>query len=199
MRKLPKRLLAFLLVFGLYSCGFQVIYNEKEKDSTNLSYVEELAAIRIKKNRDRLSQELKNNLYDILNPDYIKTDPKYFLSLIIKKSSSPTYITSTGSSGRNKITLTISYELKSLKTATIISKGFTSVNDNYDVTSNRYGTYVSENYISSNLTKTASQNIRNSLVNDFIENKKKCNLQKDNKNQPDLDSKEELETFICPF
>jgi hypothetical protein len=73
-----------------------------------------------------------------------------------------------------KITLKINYELKNLATATTISAGSTSVNDNYDVSSNRYGTYSAENYVRTNLTKIAAQNIRNSLVNDLIEVQKKC-------------------------
>jgi hypothetical protein len=171
---LKKLIIIIFLIPALYSCGFQVIYKDKPEKKTDASYVNQMAAIRIKKDRNRLSQELKNNLYDLLNPDYIKVDPKYFLILAIKQTTSATYITSTGASGRNKITLDISYKLQNLETGDLISSGSTSVNDNYNITSNRYGTYTAEEYIKSNLTKLAAQNIRNSLVNDFIEAQKKC-------------------------
>ncbi len=102
----------------------------------------------------------------------------------------PTFITITGSSGRNKITLTASYVLKNLKNAETISEGHTSVNDNYDVTANRYGSHTAENYVRSNLTKIAAQNMRNSLVNDFIELKQKCDQKAKTK---------DFEGFICPL
>ena len=168
---MPKLALALLLIFSLSACGFQVIYKKREQNS-EISYVEELAAIRIQKDRKRISQELKNNLYDLLNPDYIKSEPKYFLILKLNESVSPTFITLTGASGRNKIILQVNYTLKSLETGDVISTGSTTVNDDYDVDDSRYGTYVAENYIKSNITKTAAQNIRNSLVNDLIEMKK---------------------------
>ncbi len=184
--KMLRKFLAVFLMIGLCNCGFQVIY--KDRKETDISYIHELASIRIKKDRNRLAQELKNNLYDLLNPDYLKVDAKYFLTLTIQESLSPTFISLTGASGRNKITLNITYELKNLVNAAVISSGSTSVNDNYDVSSNRYGTYSAENYVRNNLTKIAAQNIRNSLVNDLIEAKKKCEEEvKKDKN------------FICPL
>jgi hypothetical protein len=64
------------------------------------------------------------------------------------------------------------------------------VNDSYDVTANRYGTYVAGEYVLSNLTKIAAQNIRNSLVNDLIEAKRKCE---------DKTQIEKGEKFVCPL
>jgi len=175
-----RKLIFTILCLSLYSCGFQVIYKERE-NKTDLSYVNELAAVRIKKNRTLLDQELKNNLYDLLNPEYLKVEPKYFLTLSISKVISPTFITITGSSGRNKVTLDITYQLQSLETGELISSGSTSVNDNYDVTTNRYGTYTADEYVQINLAKTAAQNIRNYLVNDFIEERKRIEKEKEKK------------------
>lgn len=167
-----KKFLSILLICALCSCGFQVIYRDKE-EGTDTTFVEELAAIRIKKDRIRLNQELKNSLYDLLNPDYIKSEPKYFLILQVNKTTVSTYTTSTGSSGRYRLTLDVSYQLKSLETGEEISHGNTSVNDSYYVTTNRYGTYTADSAVQSNLTKIAAQNIRNSLVNDLILMKKR--------------------------
>ena len=177
------------LFLPIFSCGFQVIYRDEEGRA---SYENDLASIRIKKDRNRLAQKLKNNLYDLLNPDLLDAKAKYFLIINIKETVSPTFITITGASGRNKITLNISYKLKNLKTAATISTGSTMVNDNYNVTENRYGTYVGDEYLRDNLTKIAAQNIRNSLVNDFIEVKKDCLEKKGTTNEDD-------EVFECPI
>lgn len=182
-----RKTIQLILLFSLCSCGFRIIYEER---TDVVSYAQELAAIRIKKDRTRLSQELKNNLYDVLNPDYIKVEPKYFLILEASNGTGSTFITATGSSGRNSVTLSASYEFKSLETGNTISRGSTAVSDSYDVTTNRYGTYVAGEYVLSNLTKIAAQNIRNSLVNDLIEAKRKCE---------DKTQIEKGEKFVCPL
>lgn len=163
----------FLILFllNLASCGFQTIYRDEE---SNISYAEDLAKIRIQKGPDRLNQELKNNLYDLLNPDYIKAEPKYLLEMNATKASSGTFVTQTGASGRNRVTVNVYYTLRNVENGMIISKGTTSVFDNYDVSTNRYGTYVADEAVQLNLTKIAAQNIRNVLVSDLIEAKKKC-------------------------
>ncbi len=166
-----RKFILFLALNCLVSCGFQTIYRDEEN---NLSHAEDLAAIRIQKGRDRLNQELKNNLYDLLNPDYVKVDPKYLLIMSASKSMSGTLVTQTGASGRNRVTVNATYELKNLENGMTISKGTTTIFDNYDVSSNRYGTYVADETVQLNLTKIAAQNIRNSLVSDLVEAKKKC-------------------------
>ncbi len=181
--------LKIILLLSLCSCGFQVIYRERGSES-EVFYVEELAAIRIKKDRTKLSQKLKNNLYDILNPDHVKAEAKYFLILSVKEAISSTFTTSSGASGRNKVILDVAYEFKNLATGATISTGTTSVNDSYDVTANRYGTYTADEYIRSNITVIVAQNIRNSLVNDLIEVRKKC----DGKVEVKVD-----ENFECPL
>jgi len=173
--KIVKKLLILTSLLALVSCGFQMIYNEDDK-KIETSYEQDLATIVIRKDRTKLDQDLKNNLYDLLNPDYIKVDPKYFLSLKTLKSLTSTFTTSTGSSGRNKIYINVDYELINLDTGEVISVGSTAVNDNYDVGNNRFGTYTAEEYVRLNLTKVAAQNIRNSLVNDLIEMRKKKTL-----------------------
>ncbi len=166
-----KTLLALLFCLIISSCGFQVIYREGEADNKT-SYEQELATIRIQKDSGRLTQELRNALKDTFNPDYIEEEPKYILVLNMVKGVGGTFITATGASGRNRVNLTIDYQLKDAKTGEIVSIGSTVVNDNYDVQVNRYGTYVAEDYARSNLVKIAALNIRNLLVNDLIELKK---------------------------
>ncbi len=171
--KMLNKILVLLIILSFCSCGFRVIYRDTKNES-DVSFTKELAAIRIKKDRSKLDQDLKNNLYDVLNPDQLKVEPKYFLILNLSEKITPTFITITGSSGRNKISLTVNYTLKNLANAETISDGYTIVSDNYNITDNRYGSVTAENYLRSNLTKIASQNLRNSIVNDFIELQQKC-------------------------
>ena len=71
-------------------------------------------------------------------------------------------------------------------------------NDSYDVTTNRYATSVAEETVAGNLTTVAAQNIRNSLVNDFIEARKKCDNK--GKDEDEKDEKDKVEEeFVCPL
>jgi hypothetical protein len=166
-----KKIILLISLISICSCGFQVVYKDQNL-STSLSH--ELAGIRIKKDRTQLSQQLRNNLLDILNPDHIKVPSKYFLILKLTQSSTPTFITTTGASGRNKITLSLHYELKNAENMKEITSGAVEISDNYDVSQNRFGTYTAQNYVENNLTKLIAQNIRNSLVNDLVELQKRC-------------------------
>lgn len=188
-----RKFLCLIILMSLFSCGFQVMYRDEEN---NLSHASELASIRIKKDRDHLSQKLKNNLYDLLNPDYIQAEAKYFLILKVSESNYGALITQTGASGRNTITVDVHYELKNLENAMTISQGSTAVSDSYDVSTNRYGTYVADETVQLNLTKIAAQNIRNALVNDLIEVRKRCEGGAQDQVDDEDDDEEE---FVCPL
>lgn len=167
------------MVFLSSSCGFQVIYKDQYIEN---SIANQLASIVIKKERNQLHQALKNNLYDVLNPDSIKANSKYFLEMHLTQSIGPTLTNFSGGSGRNKVIIKVNYILKNIATAQIISKGDTEVFDSYDLTSNRYATYTAEEFVKENLTKIIAQNIRNSIVNDISEEKRGCEENKNNKN-----------------
>jgi|GEM_PF-1094299 len=169
--KLTKLIISLSIIFFINCCGFQVVYKDQ---SLNSSISHELATIAIQKDRTQISQQLRKNLYDSLNPDYIKTDKKFLLVINLSQSISPTFITTTGASGRNRVSLSATYKLKDIASAKEIAKGSSEVSDNYDVSLNRYATNIAEDYVKNNLTKLLSQNIRDMIINDLVELRKKC-------------------------
>jgi len=166
------KIVFFLFLFT--SCGFEVIYKDHTL-SNSLAY--KLASIKIEKKRTQLDFELQNSLYSLLNPDKLNIEPKYLLILKTITNTSSTYITSTGASGRNRITITTSYTLKNLQNNQVLSSGEATASDNYDISSNRFGTTVAEDYLKNNILKIISTNLRNSLVNDFVQFAKKNQAQ----------------------
>ena len=163
-----RKIFVIFVIFAITSCGFQAIYSNSGEKSGS-SYEKELAAIKIQKDTGRLSQEIRNSLYDLFNPDSLQVEPKYILVLKISNSTTSTFTTTTGSSGRNRVIIDVSYELIDIKTGKSFAQGSSSVSDNYDVQNNRFGTYTADEYTKLNVTKVAAQNIRNFLVNDIIE------------------------------
>lgn len=157
--------IVFIALFLLCGCGFEVIYKDHELP-TSLAY--QLASIKIEKKRTQLDWELQNSLYSLLNPDKLEIDAKYLLILQTTTTTSSTYITSTGATGRNRITVATNYTLKNLETNQIVGSGSTTASDNYDISVNRFGTVVAEEYVRNNILKIISTNLRNALVGDFI-------------------------------
>ena len=162
--------IVFIALFLLVGCGFEVIYKDHEL-ATSLAY--QLASVKIEKKRTQLDWELQNSLYNLLNPDKLDIAAKYLLILQTTTTSNPTYITSTGAAGRNRITIATNYTLKNLETNQIVGSGSTTASDNYDISINRFGTVVAEEYVRNNILKIISTNLRNALVGDFITLSKK--------------------------
>ena len=74
-----------------------------------------------------------------------------------------------GFTGRNKIIMKVDYELRLIDNQQKIASGTLTATDNYNINSNRYGTFVAEDYFTINLTKIIASNLRNSLINDLTE------------------------------
>jgi hypothetical protein len=165
------KILSIIILILFSACGFQSVYklDSEISGSGDENYKTELAAIEIKKERKLANQQLRNNLQDVLNPDGIKVDPKYLLSVTLQKSLTSTFTTSIGSSGRNKVILNAKYSLKSLESGDVISIGNATAQDNFDVENKRFANYITQETIEMNLTKIIAQNIRNSLIRDIAQ------------------------------
>lgn len=150
----------------LNNCGFQAIYKTDVGDGTN--YENRLAAVQISGERKRIYQKLNNNLEEILNPNKIQVEKEYILDIKITKHISTTFISATGSSGRNKLTLEADYVLKRILDDEIIATGNATAKDDFDVGSKRFANYIVEEEMELNLTELIAQNIRDSLINDLF-------------------------------
>lgn len=162
--KFVRIFIAIFIALTISACGFQAVYNSSEGEK---NYQEELAAIKIQKGKKHIDQELKNHLERLLNPYEVITEPKYLLIINLNTSTYSTIITSSGASGREKVTLNASYILKDIKSQEVISTNSASAKDDYNVEDTRFANYISNEEIEINLTKLIAQNIRNSLVNDI--------------------------------
>ena len=166
-----KNILLIFLSFCLLSCGLRPIY-QSSKNSPDSNYQQDLATIIIKTDRKKLNQDLKNNLEKVLNPNEVTVNAKYLLTITLSKSLTSTFISYTGSSGRNKVTLTANYTLQDLSNDKIIATGMASANDDFNVESKKFANYVAENSIAVNLTLIIAKNIRNLLINDIVNSRK---------------------------
>lgn len=159
-----KKYLRIIALIILSSCGFEPIY----KVGNNAQYDEILASIQVVEKKSRLSQVLRLNLTKSLNPNNLEQEKKYLLYTEIKQQVGSTFIKPSGSSGRNKVILTVKYRLLDISNNELVIKGLTNAQDDYDVEDRRFANYIAQEEISLNLTKIVAQNIRDLLIKDLI-------------------------------
>ena len=145
------------------SCGFKPLY----RVNNNINYNNDITSIKVQASNKKYNQILKNNLYDLINPKNIKNDAKYLLKIDISKNINSTYITETGSSGRNRVTISVHYIMEEIASDNIIASNNVSLSENYDITSNRYASHKMEEYKINNLLKIIAKDIRNEIIQQF--------------------------------
>ena len=167
------KIIALLVLFLNISCGLQPVYRTLGSESKSDDYKQELATIKVEVKqssikRKLLEQQLTNHLEDMLNPDFITADYKYLLTISLQSNQSSSFITSVGTTGRSKIILTASYQLKQINTNELIASNSTSAEDDTNITDKRFANYATEQEIERNLTKIVAANIRNLVINDIF-------------------------------
>ena len=105
---------------------------------------------------------------DILNPDNIAVPIKYLLTVNLKTNEVPSYITSSGTSGRSSVSLKASYILKDINSGEVVFSGAASASDVSNITRKRFAHYTVEEAIELNLAKAVAVNLRNSLIINFL-------------------------------
>lgn len=161
-----KKFTIFIIIFSSISCNFQPIYYNNLSEN-NIDYHKKLTLVKIKKHRSNIHHELHNNLTKILNPYDIQNQKEYILDIQLTDEKSSTFTTSTGSSGRNKITLTAKYKLSDIKSNDILGSGIVSESGDFDVGGKRFANYITEEETKLQLTKLISIDIRNMIINDL--------------------------------
>ncbi|MDA7705094.1 hypothetical protein N8772_01270 [Rickettsiales bacterium] len=161
----------FLIItlFFLNSCGFTPIYYNFDSDSKDYNYHEKLTLVKIKKYRSDIDYKLHDHLTKILNPYNNIEDKKYILDIKLTDQISSTFTTSTGSSGRNKITLNANYQLIDIKSGDILGSGRASESGDFDVGNKRFANYTTQEETKLYLTKLIATDIRNMIINDLYQ------------------------------
>ena len=156
-----------VIILLLSSCGFKPIYYSKNSDQKNTDYNSNLILVKVKKYRSNIDYKLHKNLVEILNPYNIDVEKKYFLDVKLTSKTSSTFTTSTGSSGRNKVTLIANYKLLDIESNDILGSGKISESGDFDIERKRFANYITEEQTRINLTKLIARDVRNMIINDL--------------------------------
>jgi LPS-assembly lipoprotein len=155
-----------LIVSTLAGCGFQPLYGHK--GSVNAS--NELASIRIDPIRDRIGQELHNNLLDLFNPHGRPARPLYTLKVFLKFSSAIIAVSKEAIATRVNYNLTATFILYDAQSRKRVYSGSDQLITGYNILGSNFATKSSEINAQTRATRQAAFNIQTQVAAFFKTN-----------------------------
>lgn len=150
-------LLAALGFLG--GCGFQPLYGT----SFGAYAPEEFAAIRIKPIRDRVGQQLHNQLLSLLNPGGRAKKPRYVLEARLTESIASLGVQKSAFATRANLTLSVNYRLSPLPIGNPVLTSNDSIIVSYNILESDFATLMAEKDARARAVRELAQVIRTRL------------------------------------
>lgn len=154
-------LLVGLLCGLLAACGFRPLYSQA--DNSEITPVNDLAAVYVVPLTDRSGQILHNYLRDRLNPRGRPVDPAYRLVVDVEESVSEVAIRSDETATRANLRLSAKFSLTRVDTAAHLLSGNSESITSYNILISQFATYSSEEDARNRGLRELSENIRKQL------------------------------------
>lgn len=168
-RYLPALLLLALLP-GLSGCGFKPLYGQQDNVT-----VEEFRHVVIEQPENRLTQQVRNHLLDMLTPLGMPEQPLYRLELKVVETVASVLVTRSDEVTRNNLNLVISYRLQEYRTGAPIWSGSVNSLVSYNLVRADYANLVSERDARARAARDGAEQLRISLGNFFSRRQKSQN------------------------
>jgi LPS-assembly lipoprotein len=155
---------ALFVVLLLGACGFRSLYGtDATGDATG-----ELATIKINPIADRLGQQLRNNLLDLLNPRGRPSNPRYFLTVALDQSTQRLAIEKDAFATRANLTLLAKYSLQDPDSREIVLSGKSLVVSSYNILDSEFATLMAEKDAKARAAREIAHDIRTRLAAFFV-------------------------------
>jgi LPS-assembly lipoprotein len=145
------------MVTVLGGCGFRPLYGES---TSNGNVPADFATIAIAPIPNRVGQELRNHLLDLLTPSGRATDPDYTLKVGIKEKISDLAIDSAGLATRANLRLDATYSLVKDDTGKSMLTGKSLAVSSYNLVSNDFSNLTAQNDARSRAALRIAREIR---------------------------------------
>ena len=145
----------------LSGCGFEPVYESRAKPHVKA----EMAAIKIGIIKDRIGQQLRNNLLDRLNPTGSPDSPNYLLDVTLKIKKEDTFFKKSKLSTRAILTLFADFRLNGK--GRNLGKKFTGTSKilvSYNILSSHFATFTAEQNAKTRAVKELSADISNRIA-----------------------------------
>ncbi len=153
-----------LVVLVLGACGFRSLYGT---DATG-DAPGELATIKIKPIADRLGQQLRNNLLDLLNPRGRPAKPRYFLTVRLDQSTQRLAIEKDAFATRANLRLLAKFSLQEPDNPEIVLSGKILVVSSYNILDSEFATLMAEKDAKTRAAREIAHDIRTRLAAFFV-------------------------------
>lgn len=158
--------LAVLMLFAVAACGFEPLYVQKTSkedkwyfDGDFDNYVtDQMAQIKIVVTGERLGQQIKNNLLDLLTPQGVPAKPKYYLYVNpVQENEYDQALRSDITATRKRIDYKVNYHMT--QNSKEVMKGNTVSFVSYDILDNPYSTVISRKKVQQDAAKIMANDI----------------------------------------
>ena len=158
--------LAVLVLFAVAACGFEPLYVQKTSkedkwyfDGDFDNYVtDQMAQIKIVVTGERLGQQIKNNLLDLLTPQGVPAKPKYYLYVNpVQENEYDQALRSDITATRKRIDYKVNYHMT--QNSKEVMKGNTVSFVSYDILDNPYSTVISRKKVQQDAAKIMANDI----------------------------------------
>jgi LPS-assembly lipoprotein len=139
---LSRFLAVAIIVTGLGGCGFRPLYGETAADK---DVPADFSAVAIAPIPDRVGQELRNYLLDMLTPRGRPRNPVYTLNVSLKESISDLAIDSSGLATRANLRLDATYALVKDETGQSLVNGTSLAVSSYNLVTNDFSNLTAQN------------------------------------------------------
>jgi LPS-assembly lipoprotein len=162
---LLSRLLASLL-FALFlsGCGFNSLYGSNKSVGSS----GQLATIKIDQIKDRVGQQLRNELLDLLTPLGVPRKPQYILNVTVQEGKRAFGFEKNAFTTRVDLSLLGSFSLTSFVTGQELTKGNIEAISSYDSVSSDFATLSAEKNARERCVLLITEDIRTRLAVYFV-------------------------------
>ena len=150
----------------LSGCGFRPLYGRRGSGPAAL----EMAAVEIGLVRDRLDQNLRNDLIERLTPFGEPAQPRYALSIQTSQSNSALAIQSDSTITRFNVTVSAAFTLTERASGRILYRGNARAIGSYDAIRSDFATLTAEKDSARRTVREVSEDIRAQLAAFFARN-----------------------------
>ena len=148
-------------VLGVLSgCGFTPVYS----GTSGAKVKHDLSMVAIQPIKDRIGQQLRNHLIDIINPDGRPAKPEYSLSIDLKESKQTLAVQKTEIATRANLSFTAKFGLTRRGQAATLLSGQSSSVTSYNILTSEFATLVAERNARDRAVRELSMEIANQLA-----------------------------------
>ena len=152
------------VVLLLGACGFRSLYGT---DATG-DAPGELATIKVNPIADRLGQQLRNNLLDLLNPRGRPANPRYFLTVRLDQSTQRLAIEKDAFATRANLRLLANFSLHDPDSQEIVRSGKSLMVSSYNILASEFATLMAEKDAKARAAREIAHDIRTRLAAFFV-------------------------------